>query len=160
MTVSKAQTRFSYPVGEPVIRTIHDVDAPRERVWQAYVRPDLVERWWGPRRFVIEVKAMDVRPGGRWRFVHRAADGQTFEFFGEYRELVEPERLVQTFGYGDFTPSVETMTFRDLGDGRTRLEGEARFASFADRDAMVASGMESGARETYERLGELMNAAA
>src|SRR2546426_7211319 len=98
---------------------------------------------------------MDVRPGGAWRFVHRTADGNEYGFRGEYREVVPPERIVQTF---EFEPmaghiSVETATFTER-DGRTLLTVRSVFSTKEDRDGMVQSGMESGLTETHDRFAE------
>jgi uncharacterized protein YndB with AHSA1/START domain len=134
------------------------LDAPRELVFKTMLDPDLVARWWGPRRYTTIVDKMDVRVGGKWRFANRGADGQEFWFNGEYREIVPPERVVQTF---EFEPmaghiSVDTMTLEDIGGGRTRVRVRSVFTSKEDRDAVLQSGMESGANETYDRLAEIL----
>jgi uncharacterized protein YndB with AHSA1/START domain len=149
------KTRFVHPPDEPVILIMREFDAPRALVWEAFTRSQHMARWWGPRRYTVLVKEMDVRPGGKWRIIHRGADGERWEFFGEYLEVAPPERLVQTFGFADFPPSTETAVFRDLGT-RTRMEAVARYDSMASRDGMAAAGMEAGARESYERLDALL----
>ena len=100
---------------------------------------------------------MDFRPGGEWRFLNRDQEGNEFAFNGVYREIVPPERIVQTFEF-ERVPghiSTETLTLEDLG-GKTRLTARAVFDTKADRDGMLGSGMEEGAAETYDRLGELL----
>jgi uncharacterized protein YndB with AHSA1/START domain len=134
------------------------LDAPRELVFKTMLDPDLVARWWGPRRYTTIVDKMDVRVGGKWRFANRAADGTEFWFNGEYKEIVPPERVVQTF---EFEPmaghvSVDAAHLEDLGDGRTLLRVRSTFQSKEDRDGMLSSGMESGANETYDRLAEIL----
>jgi uncharacterized protein YndB with AHSA1/START domain len=134
------------------------LDAPRELVFKTMLDPDLVARWWGPRRYTTIVDKMDVRVGGKWRFANRAADGTEFWFNGEYREIAPPEKIVQTF---EFEPmaghvSVDTLTLEDTGDGRTLVRVRSVFASKEDRDAVLSSGMESGANETYDRLAEIL----
>jgi uncharacterized protein YndB with AHSA1/START domain len=146
------------PVGEPLIIQTRVLDAPRPLVWEAMTKPEHVARWWGPRALSIKVERLDVRPGGSWRIVQTSPDGRSFTFHGEYRDVIVPERIVQTFGMegmydGRFI--VETMTLEDLG-GRTRHKVVSRFDSVADRDGMIASGMEAGARESMERLDELL----
>ncbi len=134
-------------------------DAPRELLFKTMMDPELIPRWWGPRRYSTVVDKMDVRVGGKWRFANRADDGQEFWFNGEYREITPPERVVQTF---EFEPAaghiaLETLTLEDLGEGRTRLRVRSVFSNKEDRDGMLAGGgMESGARETYERLAEIL----
>lgn len=73
--------------------------APRERIFQASTDPRAIPRWRGPRVVTTIVETMDVRPGGAWRFVRRAADGNAYAFFGEYLEVEPPERLVSIFEF-------------------------------------------------------------
>ena len=133
-------------------------DAPRELVYATMMDPALVPQWWGPRRYTTDVDKMDVRVGGTWRFGNRAADGGEHWFNGEYKEIVPNERVVQTFEYEPMAGhvSVDTMTLEDLGDGRTLMRVRSRFASKEDADGILQSGMEEGARETYERLDEIL----
>jgi uncharacterized protein YndB with AHSA1/START domain len=100
---------------------------------------------------------MDVRPGGAWRFVQRDPDGNEFAFNGVYHEVLPPERLVYTFEFEGVPGHVllETVTFEEL-DGKTRLTDRSVFQTVEDRDAMVQSGMESGAKEAMDRLAELL----
>lgn len=133
-------------------------DASRELVFRTMLDPELIPQWWGPRRYTTIVGKMDVRVGGKWRFANRGTDGQEFWFNGEYREITPPERVVQTF---EFEPlaghvGIETMTLEELRDGRTRLRVRSVFPSKEDRDGTLANGMESGARETYDRLDEVL----
>jgi uncharacterized protein YndB with AHSA1/START domain len=132
-------------------------DAPRDLVFEACTRPEHVKHWWGPRGTEVIVEEMDFRVGGTWRFVQRMPDGSEFPFKGEYREIVRPERVVQTFIF-DVEPysayeSVETATYTEQ-DGKTTISVVAQYQSIEHRDGVIASGMESGARETYERLAE------
>jgi uncharacterized protein YndB with AHSA1/START domain len=140
------------------IEMTRTLDAPRELVFKTMLDPELIPQWWGPRRYSTIVDKMDVRVGGKWRYGNRAADGTEFWFNGEYREIVSPERIVQTF---EFEPmaghiSVDTLTLEDLGGGRTRVRVRSVFSSKEDRDAVLNSGMESGANETYDRLAEIL----
>ena len=101
---------------------------------------------------------MDVRPGGVWRFVHRAADGGEYAFNGVYREIVPPKRLVYTFNY-EGAPgheAVETVTFEEAEGGKTRMTDHLLFETREERDGMLNSGMEEGAAETIDRLAELL----
>jgi uncharacterized protein YndB with AHSA1/START domain len=136
-------------------------DAPRDLVFEAYSKPEHVRRWWGPARYELTVCEMDFRPGGTWRFVQRDRDGSEHGFHGEYREIVRPERLVYTFEY-EGAPghvSVETITL-DERDGRTTASSLAVFDTPQARDAMLRSGMESGAAETNDRLAEYLTTLA
>ncbi|HEY8757804.1 MAG TPA: SRPBCC family protein [Candidatus Limnocylindria bacterium] len=144
-------------VSDTELHLTREFDAPRDLVWKAMTDPALMSRWWGPRQYKTVVDTMDVRPGGKWRMRNIAADGGEHAFRGEYREIVPPERIVMTFEYEPLPGhiSVETMTLTER-DGRTLLTVRDQFASKEDLDGMVNSGMESGARETYERLDELL----
>lgn len=144
-------------ISDTEIQITREFDAPRELVFKAMTDPALLARWWGPRRYRTVVDMMDARPGGKWRMRNIAADGGEHAFRGEFREVVPPERVVWTFEYEPLPGhvSVETMTLVER-DGRTTLIVRNVFASQEDRDGMVDSGMESGARESYERLDEVL----
>lgn len=132
-------------------------DAPRELVFKAYTDPALIARWWGLRQNTTLIDEMEARPGGKWRFVERDPDGQEFAFHGVYHDVVAAERIVQTFEFEGMAGHVvmETSTFEDVG-GKTKVIAQSIFQSVADRDGMVASGMEYGAEEGYQRLDELL----
>ena len=134
------------------------LNAPRELVFRAYTDPTLIPRWWGPRYLTTTVDKLEARSGGSWRFVQRDPDGNVYGFHGVYHELTAPERLVQTFEFEGEPGHVmlETMTFEDIGGGKCRVVVGGAFQSVADRDAMVASGMQEGANESNERLEELL----
>src|SRR5215207_4572000 len=107
-------------------------DAPREQVWEAFTDPARVPRWWGPHGTTTTVAAMDVRPGGEWRYVSSAPERDDVTFYGEYHEVDPPERLRWTFmfdvdGVGP-QGGPETFTFEDLG-GRTRVVSRGHFGS-------------------------------
>lgn len=139
------------------IATERVFDVHRDRVFAAYTDPQLIPKWWGPRRMTTIVDQMDVRPGGAWRFVSHDCDGQEQGFRGIYREVSPPERIVQTFEWEGLPGHVivETATFEDLG-ARTRVRTTSLFHTTEERDGMLASGMESGLTESHERLTELL----
>jgi uncharacterized protein YndB with AHSA1/START domain len=132
-------------------------DAPRERVYAAYTDPQLIPRWWGPRRMTTTVQEMDVRPGGKWRFLQREPDGREHAFRGVYREVTPPERIVQTFEWEGMPGHaiVETVSFTEL-DGRTAVSVVSLFHTGEERDGMLAAGMEGGLTESHDRLAELL----
>jgi uncharacterized protein YndB with AHSA1/START domain len=156
-----AQQRDRIAVTTPSDREIRIervLAAPRELIFDTYVDPELIPEWWGPHGTRAIVEAMDVRPGGAWRYVCESSDGSRTGFRGTYREIERPERIQQTFEW-DGMPgyvSVDTVTFEDLGDGRTKVVSMSLFHTTEERDGMLASGMEGGANETYERLEELL----
>jgi uncharacterized protein YndB with AHSA1/START domain len=138
-------------------------DAPRRLVFEACTRPEHVVRWWGPHGSTMTLCEMDFRPGGAWRFVVRMPNGQECPFKGEYREIVPPERVVQTFIYDvefirDFE-ALETMTLTEQ-DGKTTLQVIVLHQTKEARDGQVNSGMEAGASETYDRLAEFIQTLA
>jgi len=129
--------------------------APRELVWRAVTQPEHFARWWGPRGFTCVVTEMDVRPGGRWAADQTAPDGGVYRFWGEYLEVAPPERIVHTQRFLEFPPLHVTITL-DERDGGTLLTSVTRADSAQVRDALLASGMEWGARQSYDRLAELL----
>jgi uncharacterized protein YndB with AHSA1/START domain len=143
--------------GDRDIVTERVFDAPRERVFQAYVDPELIPQWWGPRASTTVVDRMDVRVGGDWRFVTRDPEFGETAFRGTYREIDPPAKLEQTFEWEGLPGHivVETATFEDLG-GRTKVTTRSLFHTTEERDGMLSSGMESGLNESYERLDELL----
>ena len=135
-------------------------DAPRELVWKANTDRELIPRWWGPHRYATRVEEMDVRPGGKWRFVSVAADGGEHAFYGEYLEVVPPEKIAWTFmfdveGVGP-QGGPETLMLEDLGDGRTLMRSVGHMGSEEAIDAALATGMTEGAIETWDRLEALL----
>jgi uncharacterized protein YndB with AHSA1/START domain len=157
MPATASSTFSATKRGDREIVITREFDAPRDLVFKVMTDPKLIPSWWGPRRFTTTVDKMDVRPGGKWRFVHKAADGGTHGFRGEYKEIKPPERIVWTFEWEGLPGhiSVETLELEDIG-GRTRMTATAVYANTEDRDGMFASGMETGARETYDRLDEVL----
>ncbi|MEJ2888735.1 SRPBCC family protein [Actinomycetospora aeridis] len=157
MSTTTRETTITAAPDAPTVLITREFDAPRENVFRAHVEPELVKRWLGPRDLTMEIDTYDARTGGSYRYTHRDKDGD-YTFFGSFHEVRPAERIVQTFTYEGFADSVtlETMTFIDLGDGRTRLEGTSLFESIEARDGMIASGMEIGVNEGYEKLDELL----
>ena len=132
-------------------------DAPRDLVYKTITDPALVPEWWGPAYLETTVKEMDVRHGGTWRYIQRAPDGTEHGFRGVYHEVYPNEGIIQTFEYEGIPGHValETLWLEEI-DGKTRYIGTSVFQTLEDRDGMVASGMESGAREMMDRLAELL----
>jgi uncharacterized protein YndB with AHSA1/START domain len=152
-----AETEIIIEPGKQDIVFRHVFDAPREIVWKALTEPSLIPNWYGPRIYEAIVDEMDVRPGGRWRFINRNAEGVEFGFHGVYHDVKAPERIVQTNEFEGVPGHVglETGTLTEK-DGKTTFESIALFPSVEDRDMNVANGMEWGARETYQRLEEVI----
>jgi len=156
-TKTKYETMLTLPSDREILMT-RKFEASREIVWDTITDPDLIPQWWGFARDTTEVKNMDVRPGGQWRYITHTSGGEDVDFHGEYREVVAPERLVYTFLVGDMPPGGDgfvEITLVEKG-GVTELRDRGVFNSKEERDAVIATGMEVGARETYERLSELV----
>jgi uncharacterized protein YndB with AHSA1/START domain len=131
--------------------------APRERVWNAFTSPELIPRWWGRRKSTTVVDEMDVRIGGKWRYIEKSDDGE-YAFRGEYKEIIAPERLVYTFEFEPMPGHITTdhITLEALPDGTTKVTTVTTCDSLEDLDGMINSGMEKGATETWDRLEELL----
>lgn len=128
-----------------------------DRVFRAHVDPDLIVQWLGPRRHEMRIDHYDCRTGGSYRYVH-SSDGNEYGFHGSFHEVRPSELIVQTFTFEGMPEGValERLTLEDLGGGRTRLVATSLVDSFEARDAFVASGMEDGVRQGYERLDEVL----
>jgi uncharacterized protein YndB with AHSA1/START domain len=136
-------------------------DAPRDTVWKAFTDPTIIPRWWGPHGTTTKVEELDVRPGGRWRFVSAAPDREDVAFYGEILEVDPPERFKWTFmfdveGVGP-AGGPETYTFEDLG-ARTRVTSRGHFPSTEAIEGALATGMVKGGLETWDRLEALLAA--
>jgi uncharacterized protein YndB with AHSA1/START domain len=154
---SRNSTQIEALPDVPAIRITREFDAPVERVFRAWVDPELFVRWVGPRSIDTTIDEWDARTGGSWRYTSRRGE-EVYGFYGSFHEVRPSERLVQTFTW-DGAPdgvSLETMTFEDLGDGRTRTVGLSVVESFEIRDMILASGMDAGIVEGYEKLDELL----
>jgi uncharacterized protein YndB with AHSA1/START domain len=132
-------------------------DAPRELVWQALTDPERIPRWWGKREHSMTVAEMDVRVGGRWRWIAQTPDGDA-PFSGEYLEVEPPSRLVNTemfdvppFNEGE--PAIVTQTLEEVGGG-TKLTSHSRFPSAEALEGALAPGLVGGAIESWDRLEE------
>jgi uncharacterized protein YndB with AHSA1/START domain len=156
MSTTTNETEIIVDPDVPMVRIIREFDAPPDKVFRAHTDPELVRQWLGPRRHEMIIDHWDCRTGGSYRYVH-ASDGNEFGFHGCFHD-VAPNRIVQTFTFEGFPEQValETLVLEDLGGGRTRLVAQSLVDSFEARDGFVASGMEGGVREGYERLDELL----
>jgi uncharacterized protein YndB with AHSA1/START domain len=155
---TKAKTQIIAVPGVPQIVITREFDAPCELLYRAYTEPELLVQWLGPRRLTMTVDHFDVRDGGRWRYVHRDADGNEYGFHGVFHGTPSVEKgIVQTFEF-EGAPghvSLESLTLEDRG-GTTLVRMNDVFQSVEDRDAALAAGMETGINEGMERLDELL----
>jgi uncharacterized protein YndB with AHSA1/START domain len=130
-------------------------DAPRDLIFEAHTSCEHLKNWWGPRKYEVASCEVDFREGGKWRILHRGPDGDEHGFRGEYREIVRPERITWTFEYEGWPGkiAVETMTLEEQ-DGQTTLTARSVYDTVEERDAMLGSGAEEGAAESWDRLDE------
>jgi len=152
-----AATRITAEPGVPIIEVTRELAAPRELVFRAWTEPDLLVQWLGPRRLTMEVDRYEVRDGGRWRYVHREADGGEHWFHGVFHGTPSPVASVQTFEY-EGAPghvSLDTLVLEE-GGGRTLVRIRSVHQSVEARDAMVEGGMAEGMNDGFERLEELL----
>jgi uncharacterized protein YndB with AHSA1/START domain len=131
-------------------------DAPRSMVFDAFTKPELLRRWFGPRGWSMVVCEVDLRVGGGFRFVLRGPDGKDLGMRGVYREIVPPERTIHTESFDDYPgESVVTTTLVEQSD-RTLLTATILYPSYEVRDLVIQSGMQHGAAESYNKLAGLL----
>ena len=161
MVVNSVANKDTFKVTTPSEQDIEMTrlfDAPRHLVFDAMTKPEHVKQWWGQlgEGYSVPVCEIDLRPGGAWRFVNRHPKGEA-AFYGEYREIAPPGRLVFTEIYAPFpdTVSVVTAVFTEEGS-KTRLTITARYPTLEVRDMVLKTGMAKGAAISYDRLEEVV----
>jgi uncharacterized protein YndB with AHSA1/START domain len=150
--------KIEAPKDEPVIHMTRTFNAPRALVWKAISEPEHAIRWWGPHRHTNRVLKWDWRVGGEWKIETTTEEGEKIVFFGEYREIEKPQKVTQTFSFDQLPPgahSVDTVVLEDHGD-KTVYRAVSRVPDIESRDAMIASGMEVGVVEGFERLDAML----
>jgi uncharacterized protein YndB with AHSA1/START domain len=142
----------------PVVTLTREFDAPPERVFRAWEDPELVKLWLGPRSVDMDIGVWDCRTGGSYRYA-ASRDGEVIAtFFGSFHEARPGERLVQTWTWEGLPDAVclETMTFERLEGDRSRVVSVTVLDSMEAQAGMLASGMEVGVNEGFEKLDELL----
>jgi uncharacterized protein YndB with AHSA1/START domain len=134
-------------------------DAPRDKVWKAFTVPEAIPRWWGKHGTTTIVEEMDVRPGGKWRYISRDSDREEVAFYGEYLEVDPPKGFKWTFmfdveGVGPMG-GPETFIFEDVG-GKTKITSTGHMGSVEVLEGALSTGMVAGALETWDRLAALL----
>ncbi len=155
--MSKQRT-VAAKVGEQTIAFSREFEAPAARVFEAHTDAALIAQWIGPRGTLMTIREFDARTGGSWSYLITGGGGE-WGFHGSFHEVTAPRRIVQTFEFEGNAEhaNLEILSFADIGDGRSRIDGLSIFPSVDDRDAML-SGMDSGMDENFERLDELLAA--
>jgi uncharacterized protein YndB with AHSA1/START domain len=151
--------KVTLPTDEQILIT-REFDAPRHLVYKAWTTPELVRRWWSGKRGEMTTVEIDLRVGGRWRYVMVAEGGGEVAFHGEYREIVPNERIVHTevFDASPGAHALTTVTFREAAGGTT-LAILVQYGSRQDRDAHLDY-MGSGLREALDLLEQTASALA
>jgi len=131
-------------------------DAPRRLVFDAFSKPELLKRWFGPRGWLLAVCEVDLKVGGGFRFVLRGPDGREMGMRGVYREIVPPERSVHMESFDDYPGESQVTAVFVEENGKTTLTATVLYPSKEVRDIVIKSGMERGAAESYDKLAELL----
>ena len=158
---SSGTATVTLPTDEQILIT-REFDAPRHLVYEAWTTPELVRRWWHANRGEMTIAEIDLRVGGKWRYVMVAEGGFEVGFHGEYREIVPNERIVSTEVYEGLPEGVteeegstlNTATFSEA-DGRTTLTILVQAANKVSRDAIIDSGMEAGMQDAMDLLEQV-----
>lgn len=161
MVVSSAANSKSFQVTTPSdceVTMTRLFDAPRQLVFEAMTKPEHVKQWWGRlgEGYSVPVCEIDLRVGGKWRFVNRHPQGEV-AFYGEYQEISPPGRVVFTEIFAEYpdTVSVVTSVLTEEGN-KTRLTATVRYPSKEVRDLVLGTGMAHGAGVSYDRLDDLV----
>lgn len=149
--------RMTAKPGKQEIITTYELDAPRELVYRVMTDPSLTGEWWGPASLTTVVEKMDVRPGGLWRVIQHDPAGTEYAFHGVFHNLRSPDLIIYTFEWEAMPDHVLLETFHlEQINGKTRVTEQSVYQSVADRDGMLATGMEDGAVEMVQRLEKLL----
>ena len=158
---SSGSAILTLPTDEQILIT-REFEAPKHLVFRALTTPELVKRWWHAKRGKVTICEIDLRVGGKWRYVAVADDGFEVGFHGEYREIVPDERIVSTEVYEGLPEgvseeeggTVNTATLIE-SDGRTTLSLLIQARNKVSRDAIIDSGMEAGLQDALDLLEEV-----
>jgi uncharacterized protein YndB with AHSA1/START domain len=156
VTMTTSQSAVVTLPTDTQIHVTREFAAPAHLVWRAFTEPELIARWWHANRGEIKSTDVDLRVGGKWRWVMVTSDGSEVAFNGEYREIVPDEKLVYTEVFEGMPTdpadaAVNTMTFTEV-DGRTLMVAVTDLPSKDARDAILATGMEAGMQDAYDLL--------
>src|SRR5258705_1024303 len=150
--------KVTTPTDREIIMT-RVFDAPRRLVFDAFSKPELLKRWFGPRGWSLVVCEVDFKVGGGFRFGLRVPDGKQMGMRGVYREITPPERSVHMESFDDYPGESQVTAVFVEQEGKTTLAATVLYPSREVRDAVIKSGMEHGAAESYDKLAELLASA-
>jgi uncharacterized protein YndB with AHSA1/START domain len=147
--------KVTLPTDREIVLT-RGFDAPRRMIYDAWTKPELLQRWFGPQGWSLAVCEIDLKVGGKWRFVLRGPDGKEMGMGGVYREIVPPERDVHTESFDDYPGDSLVTGVLVEHDGKTTMTATILYPSREVRDEVIKSGIEHGAAETYDKLAEML----
>ena len=158
MTTATNALKVNAPDGLPFIDAEREFDASVSALFRAHRDPELIQRWLGPSGYEMHLERHDFTTGGGDRYIHRNPAGEEFAFRGVFHVVRENEFAIQTFEFEAYPDvvSIESITFEELGNGRSRTRIHSVYPSVEARDGMIASGMERGMSEGYERLDAIL----
>jgi uncharacterized protein YndB with AHSA1/START domain len=158
MTSTRHETEITADEKVPTIEIVREFDVAVERVFRAHVDPVLYTQWVGPRSLTTRITRWDACTGGAWAFANDRDGVEIASFYGSFHEVRPHERIVRTFTYAGQPDGValETLTFAELADGRTRLRVLGVVSDFETRDGILSSGMDVGVNEGFDKLDELL----
>ena len=156
---SKNKVTVTAEPGKQELFITREFDAPRELVFKAHIDPKLYVQWLGPHGYEMILETFEPVSGGKYRYVHKDKEGNEYGFHGTFHEMSE-ELMIQTFEFEGLPERghvvLDTMRLEELPGNRTRITIQSVYQSVEDRDGMVQSGMETGVREGYERLDDIL----
>jgi len=156
---TKNKTVVTAEPGKQELFITREFDAPRELVYKAHTDASLYAQWLGPHGYEIVLETFEPVSGGKYRYIHKDKEGNAYAFHRNFHTMSE-DLMIQTFEFEGMPEpghvTLDTMRLEKLPNDRTKITIHSVFQSVADRDGMVASGMESGVREGYERLDDLL----
>lgn len=145
--------------GKQELFITREFDAPRKLVYKAHIDPKLYVQWLGPHGYEMILETFEPVSGGKYRYIHKDTHGNEFGFHGTFHEMSE-ELMIQTFEFEGLPERghvvLDTMRLEELPGNRTRVVIQSVYQSVEDRDGMVQAGMETGVREGYERLDDIL----
>lgn len=160
--IAKNKVTVTAEPGKQELFIIREFDAPRELVYKAHIDPKLYVQWLGPHGYEMILETFEPVSGGKYRYIHKDKQGNEYGFHGTFHEMSE-ELMIQTFEFEGLPERghvvLDTMRLEELPGNRTRVVIQSVYQSVEDRDGMVQSGMETGVREGYERLDDILTEA-
>ena len=154
---SKNKVTVTAEPGKQEVYITREFDAPRELVYKAHIDPKLYAQWLGPHGYEMILETFEPVSGGNYRYIHKDKEGNEYGFHGTFHEM-SVDNMIQTFEFEGYPGhvSLDCMILEELPGDRTRATIHSIFQSVIDRDGMIQNGMETGIREGYERLDDIL----